>query len=104
MIYWPKLLVFQFPGGNGCKGLSVTSRVLLTLKKSLSVHQTLNTSVHISKSAKGVLLAEGGEGDVGEFWLCRQKRLDPGSYGRKKPPPVKVCTLNSLRGQNGTTL
>lgn len=31
------------------------------------------------------MLAEGGEGDLGEFWLCRQKRLDPGSCGRKKP-------------------
>lgn len=67
--------------------------------RSLSVHQKLITSVHVRKSAKGVVLAEGGEGDLGEFWLCKQKRLDPGSHRRKKKMPVAACTLNSLRGQ-----
>lgn len=48
--------------------------------------------------SQGVVLAEGS--DLGEFWLCRQKRLDPGSYGRKKPKPVKV--YSALGGKDST--
>lgn len=88
-MYWLELLVFQFPVVNGCRGLFVTSRVLLTL----SIHGRLKTCVHVRKSAKSVLLAEGDESDLGEFFLCMQKMLDLVPVEEKKPQPVEICTL-----------
>lgn len=47
---------------------------------SLEVCQYIRTSVNVRKSAKGLLFTERYKDDVSVFWLCRQKRLDLGSY------------------------